>query len=75
MKILRKNDEFKKMPDNSIDDVVAIKALIDYGWKFCSRREYKDFFKTSKENQNTEYTIENGTNTSKKVLKKDRKKK
>lgn len=46
MKILRKNDTFKKLPDNNINDVVAIKSYIEQGWKYCSKKEYKDFFKS-----------------------------
>ena len=49
MKILRKNNDFRKMPDSTINDVVAIKALVDYGWKHCSRKEYKEFFGKNKE--------------------------
>ena len=75
MKILRKNDDFKKMPDNNINEVVAIKAMIEYGWKYCSRREYKDFFKKSKENLESEKKSDDKEKTSKKVEKKDKKKK
>ncbi len=60
MKILRKNDEFKKMPDKSIGDVLRIKNLINNGWNYCSKRVYKDFFKTS------EVQNENSTKTKKK---------
>lgn len=44
MKILRLNNNFKKVPDNNINDAVTIKSLIEQGWKYCSRKEYKDFF-------------------------------
>ena len=54
MKILRKNDDFKKMPDSNINDIVAIMAMIDYGWRYCSRREYKDYYKTPIDNDNGE---------------------
>jgi len=46
MKILRKKDTFKKVPDSSINDVVSIKSYIEQGWKYCSKKEYKDFFKS-----------------------------
>jgi hypothetical protein len=49
MKILRRNNDFKKMPDSTINEVVAIKALVDYGWKHCSKKEYKEFFGAHKE--------------------------
>lgn len=45
MKILRKKDEFKKMPDKSVDDVLNINRLIKDGWKYCPKKEYKEFFK------------------------------
>jgi pyruvate/oxaloacetate carboxyltransferase len=48
MKILRKQNEFKKMPHKSIEDVLTINALTRQGWKYCSRKEYKDYY-----NQNT----------------------
>jgi len=56
MKILRRNNDFKKMPDSTINDVVAIKMLVDYGWKHCSRKEYKEFFGTNKEQVKPENT-------------------
>jgi hypothetical protein len=46
MKILRKNDEFKKMPDKSLDDIFRINRLLKEGWNYCSRQVYKDFHKT-----------------------------
>lgn len=45
MKILRKKDEFKKMPDKSVQDILSINAFIRQGWKHCSKKEYKDFYK------------------------------
>jgi len=45
MKILRKNDEFKKMPDKTIGDVLKINSFVRQGWDYCSRQAYKDFFK------------------------------
>jgi hypothetical protein len=49
MKILRKNDEFKKMPHKSIEDVLTINAMTRQGWKYCSRKEYKDYYKTGED--------------------------
>lgn len=54
MKILRKGDEFKKMPEKSVDEALVIRGLINQGWKYCSRQEYKDFFK--KENSEVKET-------------------
>lgn len=49
MKILRKNNDFKKVNDKSIDDILIIKNFINQGWEYCSRQAYKDFFKNTKE--------------------------
>lgn len=46
MKILRKKDEFKKMPDKSVEDILAINAYIRQGWNYCPKKVYKDFYKT-----------------------------
>lgn len=46
MKILRKNDDFKKMPDKSIDDILKINSFLKDGWNYCPRQVYKDFYKT-----------------------------
>lgn len=53
MKILRKGDEFKKMPEKSVDEALVIRGLINQGWKYCSRQEYKDFFKKDTEVKET----------------------
>ena len=45
MKILRKNDEFKKMPDSSVQEILVIKHLLSQGWNYCPKQVYKDFFK------------------------------
>lgn len=42
MKILRKNDEFRKMPERDITDVLAIKNLINQGWNYCAKSIYKE---------------------------------
>ena len=42
MKILRKGDDFKKMPEKSVQDVLVVKNLLNQGWKYCSRQEYRD---------------------------------
>ena len=58
MKILRKKDTFKKVPDNNINDVVTIKSYIDQGWKYCSKKEYKDFFKSEVSDKIEENKVE-----------------
>lgn len=42
MKILRRNDEFRKMPERDITDVLAIKNLINQGWNYCAKSIYKE---------------------------------
>ena len=49
MKILRKNNEFKKMQHKSIEDLLTINAMTRQGWKYCSRKEYKDYYKTDED--------------------------
>lgn len=44
MKILRKGDEFRKVQEKSIDDVLTNKNLISIGWKYCSKQEFKNFY-------------------------------
>jgi len=43
MKILRKNDDFKKMPERNANDYVAIKSFLNAGWNYCSKQTYKSF--------------------------------
>jgi len=70
MKILRKKDTFKKLPDASINDVVSIKSYIEQGWKYCSKKEYKDFFKSETSEKLEEKTIEKSEIKEKKKEKK-----
>ena len=42
MKILRKGDDFKKMAEKSVQDVLIVRNLLDQGWKYCSKQEYRD---------------------------------
>jgi len=48
MKTLKKGEDFKRVKDFSTDDLNNINSLIKYGWKYCSKQEYKDAFKTEK---------------------------
>jgi len=50
MKILRKGDEFRKVQEKSIDDVLTNKNLISIGWKYCSKQEFKKFYNSEIEN-------------------------
>jgi hypothetical protein len=42
MKIIRKNDEFKKMPDKTVADIVKINIMIKDGWAFSPKKDYKE---------------------------------
>ncbi|MCK9416669.1 hypothetical protein M0Q97_08440 [Candidatus Dojkabacteria bacterium] len=48
MKILRKGNDFRKVQEKSIDDVLVNKNLINFGWHYCPKQEYKDFYKSEK---------------------------
>lgn len=42
MKILRKGDEFRKVSENSVYDVLLVKNLLNQGWNYCSKQEYRN---------------------------------
>lgn len=42
MKILRRNNEFRKMPESCMEDVLVINNLRKQGWEYCSKSVYKD---------------------------------
>jgi len=48
MKTLRKNNEFKRMSDTNMKEISAITKLLNDGWKYCPKQEYKNSFKTEK---------------------------
>lgn len=48
MKILRKGDEFRKMPEKSVDEALVIRSMINQGWNYCSKQTYKEFFNVKK---------------------------
>ena len=52
MKILRKGDEFKKMPDGSMVDISKIDVLISQGWNYCAKKDFKEFFRGQKVEKN-----------------------
>lgn len=41
MKILKKGEDFIKMPDSNMVDIKKINSMIERGWKFASKKEYK----------------------------------
>lgn len=48
MKILRKGDDFIKMKYQTMADADKVDAMIRNGWKFTSKKDYKDFYKVEK---------------------------
>ena len=46
MKILRKNDDFKKVSEKTSSDRMLVNNLLNQGWTYCAKRTYKDFGKT-----------------------------
>jgi len=41
MKMLRKGDEFKRVPHSTNADRQALQNLLDKGWKHCDRSTWK----------------------------------
>lgn len=67
MKTLRKQEVFKRMPDSSKKDLTAIDTMINMGWKYCPKKEYKAQF--VKEKVTTEVVIEKSKDKSKESVK------
>jgi len=45
MKVLRKNDEFRRMPEKGVADQKAINMLLGMGWNYSPKKAMKDFYK------------------------------
>lgn len=73
MKILRKNDDFRKMPEKSLEEVLAIRSLLNQGWKYCAKEVYKEFVNGKKVEKKVEKNTEDGAEPVK-VKKSDKKK-
>ena len=43
MKTLKRNDEFKRVKDTSIDDYKEIKRLLDFGWGYSNKKDWKEW--------------------------------
>jgi len=43
MKILKKGDDFVKVPDSTLNDLIKIQTMTERGWRFVQKKEYKDF--------------------------------
>ncbi len=64
MKILRKGDQFIKMPDSTQSDLIKIHTMTERGWEFAQKKEYK-----TSNNENTKKKAKDET----KLEKKDKK--
>lgn len=42
MKILRKGDDFIKVADSTKNDLIKINSLIENGWNFSPKKDYKE---------------------------------
>ena len=51
MKILRRNDDFKKMSSKNIGELKVIDSFINQGWSFCPKQVYKEYYKTAEKEQ------------------------
>ena len=43
MKTLKKNDEYKRVPDSYKKDIEKIDKLLDSGWSFAPKKEWKEW--------------------------------
>lgn len=43
MKILRKGNEFRKVSENSMQEIKVVNSLINQDWNYCSKKVYKEF--------------------------------
>ena len=70
MKILRKGDEFKKLPENSIDEILFVRRLLSQGWNYCPKQVYKDFFKVEPKVKEGSENEDKSKKETKKIIKK-----
>lgn len=42
MKILRKGDDFVKVADSNMTDLIKINSMIENGWNYSPKKDYKD---------------------------------
>ena len=54
MKTLKKNNEFKRVKDTSNSDNERIKELLNAGWNYCPKTEWKEATRTKKEEPKTD---------------------
>lgn len=43
MKTLKRNEEFRRMPDSSKKDREVIDSMVDSGWSFSAKKEWKEW--------------------------------
>lgn len=74
MKILRKNEKFRKMPERNMSDIKAINDLLKLGWEYCSKSIYKEHIGVTK-NEKVEEDSSNKKVTKEKRMSKKKGKK
>lgn len=58
MKILKRGNDFVKVPDSSMADVIKIQTMTERGWEFAPKKEYKLHLNGGKAVEKTETTDE-----------------
>lgn len=43
MKTLKKNEEYKRVPDSNMKDLNKIDKLVNEGWSFVPKKEWKNW--------------------------------
>jgi hypothetical protein len=68
MKTLRKGNDFKRMSDKSLKEFSIIKSLLENGWNYCSKSEYKKSLIIEK-SENSEDVVKTTKASKKKIQK------
>ena len=75
MKVLRKGDEFVKVNDQTIEDLIKINSMTERVWAYAAKKDYKDAFKVEKTatevKAETKKESKNEIKSEKKELRKD----
>lgn len=69
MKTLRKGNDFKRMSDKSLKEFSIIKSLLENGWNYCPKSEYKKSL-IIENSENSEDDVVKTTKASKKKIQK-----
>lgn len=75
MKILRKGDNFKKVKDSTFDDLKKLNSLLNDGWNYSPKKDYKELHKGKTTEVKDEIKKDKKEKVEKRVEKKIEKKK